>query len=210
MLYIFDWDGTLSNSTTKIISCMQKAAKETGLPSRPDETIKNIIGLGLPEAIRLLYPEASSSKADDLQVHYVENFVSDDANPSPFFPGVMKTLEHLRDQGHMLTVATGKSRKGLDRVLKNLSMTSFFHSTRCADETASKPAPLMLEELLGEFSVGVDEAVMVGDTEYDMAMAHALGMAKIAVTYGAHHIDRLKTYDPVLCVDEFEKILTWS
>ncbi len=210
MLYIFDWDGTLSNSTTKIISCMQKAAEETGLPSLPDEAIKNIIGLGLPEAIRLLYPEASSSTVDDLQAHYVENFVSDDANPSPFFPGVMKTLEYLRDQGHMLTVATGKSRKGLDRVLKNLSMSSFFHSTRCADETASKPAPLMLEELLGEFSVGVDEAVMVGDTEYDMAMAHALGMAKIAVSYGAHHIDRLKTYDPVLCVDEFEQILNWS
>lgn len=210
MLYIFDWDGTLSNSTTKIIACMQKAADDAGVEPVADAEIKNIIGLGLPEAIQQLYPEATPAKAEVLQANYVANFVSDDELPSPFFPGVMKTLEHLKALGHTLTVATGKSRQGLDRVLQNLSMQSFFHSSRCADETASKPNPLMLEELLQEFSVGVEEAVMIGDTEYDMAMAHSLGMAKIAVSYGAHHIDRLKNYDPVLCVDNFEQILDWQ
>ncbi|MFL0809443.1 MAG: HAD-IA family hydrolase [Agarilytica sp.] len=209
MLYIFDWDGTISDSAPKIIACMQKAAEDAGLDVLDDHTIKNIIGLGLPEAIHALYPEITPNKAEALRLNYVDHFVNDDVNPSPFFPGVMETLHQLLDQGHMLTVATGKSRKGLNRVWQNLSMESFFHGSRCADETASKPNPLMLEELLLEFDVSVEEAVMIGDTEYDMAMAHSLGMKKIAVSYGAHHIDRLKNYEPVLCVDEFDKILSW-
>lgn len=210
MLYIFDWDGTLSDSAPKIIGCMQRAAEDAGLDVLDDDTIKNIIGLGLPEAIHTLYPDVTPDKAESLRANYVDHFVNDDVKPSPFFPGVMETLEHLLAQGHTLAVATGKSRKGLCRVWKNLSMETFFHGSRCADETASKPNPLMLQELLKEFSVAVEEAVMIGDTEYDMEMAHSLGMAKIAVSYGAHHIDRLKSYDPVLCVDDFEKILDWE
>lgn len=209
VLYIFDWDGTLSNSTPKIISCMQRAAEDAGLPVLEDNTIKNIIGLGLPEAIHALYPNVTAKQMEDLRLHYVDHFVNDDAVPSPFFPGVMDTLENLHAQGHTLAVATGKSRKGLARVWQNLDMETFFHGSRCADETASKPHPLMLEQLLEEFSTPVEEAVMVGDTEYDMAMAHTLGMARIAVSYGAHHIDRLKSFDPVLCVDEFSAILEW-
>ncbi len=210
MLYIFDWDGTISDSAPKIISCMQRAAEDAGLSVLDDDTIKNIIGLGLPEAIHALYPDIDAERAEALRIRYADHFINDDVKPSPFFPGVMNTLEHLREQGHSLAVATGKSRKGLHRVWTNLSMETFFHSSRCADETASKPNPLMLEELLLEFSVPVEEAVMIGDTEYDMAMAHTLGMAKIAVSYGAHHIDRLKNYEPVLCVDDFEKILDWD
>ncbi len=188
---------------------MQRAAEDAGLPVLDDDTIKNIIGLGLPEAIHALYPSIMSTQEEALRLHYVDHFVNDDAVPSPFFPGVMDTLENLRMQGHTLTVATGKSRKGLLRVWENLEMEAFFHGSRCADETASKPHPLMLEQLLEEFTVPAEEAVMVGDTEYDMAMAHALGMPRIAVSYGAHHIDRLKTFDPVLCVDEFGAILDW-
>lgn len=210
MLYIFDWDGTISDSAPKIISCMQKAAEDAGVDVLDDEKIKNIIGLGLPEAIHALYPDISPEKAESLRVNYADHFVNDDVKPSPFFPGVMETLHTLLERGHMLTVATGKSRKGLNRVWKNLSMETFFHGSRCADETASKPNPLMLEELLVEFDVSIEEAVMIGDTEYDMAMAHKIGMKKIAVSYGAHHVDRLKSYDPVLCVDEFSTILEWE
>ena len=209
MLYIFDWDGTLSDSAEKIVSCMQRAAEDSSLEVLDDEAIKNIIGLGLPEAIKTLYPDIAESELENYRQNYVTHFIKDDAEPSPFFPGVVDTLVQLKEQGHHLTVATGKSRRGLNRVLKNLDMENFFHSTRCADETASKPNPLMLEELLEEFSVPVEETVMVGDTEYDMAMAHILGMPRIAVSYGAHHISRLQAYEPDLCVDEFEEILKW-
>lgn len=206
MLIIFDWDGTISDSTAKIISCMQHAATDSGIDVLDDATIKNVIGLGLPEAIATLYPELGSRQREALRQHYAEHFVRSDVTPSAFFPGVLDTLEQLRAEGHTLTVATGKSRKGLDRVLQNLAMDGFFHASRCADETASKPNPRMLSELITQFSVPVEQAVMVGDTEYDMAMAHALGMGKIAVSYGAHHIDRLKLFNPLLCVDEFSEI----
>ncbi len=209
MLFIFDWDGTISDSAEKIIGCMQAAAREVQLPVLPSHTIKNIIGLGLPEAIHSLYPDISDDQAEALREHYAAHFIKNDVKPSPFFPGVQHTLEKLLECGHTLTVATGKSRKGLQRVWKNLDMEAFFHGSRCADETASKPNPLMLTELLEEFSVDVQEAVMVGDTEYDMAMAQAIDIPRIAVSYGAHHIDRLRVYDPILCCDSFDEILNY-
>lgn len=209
MLYIFDWDGTISNSAAKIVSCMQAATDQAGLPRLPDEAIRNIIGLGLPEAVASLYPGVSESQLQRVREGYSAFFTDADVAPSPFFDGVMETLNTLAEQGHLLTVATGKSRRGLDRVLSKLALTTFFHGSRCADETASKPDPKMLLELLAEFDIPVSEAVMIGDTEYDMAMAREIGMSRIAVSFGAHHIDRLKPYDPELCVDHFADILTW-
>ena len=210
MLYIFDWDGTISNSAEKIIRCMQQAAVSAGIQPRDDAAIKNIIGLGLPEAISALYPNISTLAADAIRDGYSEHFIAADVTPSPFFPGAAEAMNVLRDQGHHLAVATGKSRRGLDRVLGRLGMNAFFHDSRCADETASKPDPKMLWELLNAFELSPTEAVMIGDTEYDMAMAHAIGMPKIAVSFGAHHIDRLKTYQPELCVDRFDEILNWQ
>lgn len=189
---------------------MQKAASDVGLAPLGDDEVKNIIGLGLPEAIRVLYPKASNKEADELRDCYSEHFIAHDVQPSSFFPGAMETLERLKSQGNKLTVATGKSRKGLDRVLTRLNLTSFFDATRCADETASKPHPLMLEELVAEFDVPLSQAVMIGDTEYDMAMALEIGMPKVAVTYGAHHIDRLMVYKPEMCIDRFEQLLDWQ
>jgi len=210
MLLIFDWDGTISDSAAKIVACMQDAAEQCGQRICSAEEIKNIIGLGLPEAMRALYSGISDKDSEQMQKAYASHFVAADVQPSPFFSGAMETMQALRDAGHYLAVATGKSRHGLDRVLERLDLQDFFHSTRCADETASKPQPLMLQELLEEFSCDLGDAVMIGDTEYDMAMAKAIGMDKIAVSYGAHHIDRLKPYDPVLCVDEFAQMLGWS
>lgn len=210
MFFIFDWDGTISNSASKIVACMQQAAKDCGLEVLNDETIRNIIGLGLPEAIQALYPAIDARQAQALRDGYADHFVKNDVKPSPFFPGVMDTLNALKSQGFILAVATGKSRKGLDRVLDNLELNSFFHGSRCADETASKPHPLMLSELLAEFEVSAEQAVMVGDTEYDMAMAAELNMPRIAVSYGAHHIDRLKNYAPNMCIDDFSQILNWQ
>ena len=144
-----------------------------------------------------------------IRIEYSNFFRAEDTVPSPFFAGAMETMEHLREQGFLVSVATGKSRQGLDRVLANLEMQDFFHASRCADETASKPHPQMLSEILEELSVSVDQAVMVGDTEYDMGMAKNIGMKKIAVSYGAHKLERLKKYEPEMCIDEFSQIKNW-
>ena len=207
MLYIFDWDGTLSDSTDKIIRCMHQACDQIELPRCTDAEVKNIIGLGLREALRKLYPGIDQTRADELKAAYSEIFIADTTHP-PFFDGVLATLERLKTEGHTLTIATGKSRRGLDRILTDAGLSDFFEASRCADETASKPQPKMLEELLAEFAVQAEDAVMVGDTEYDMEMAQRINMPRIAVSYGAHHIERLRPYEPVLCLDTFPEILS--
>lgn len=210
MLFIFDWDGTLSDSKAKITKAMQLAALDMNWVPLEDHYIHNIIGLGLPEAIQRLYPDVALVDRQALRDAYARHFLLlDEARPSDFFPGVIDTLERLRADGHTLTIATGKSRKGLDRILGVLGVGDFFHATRCADETASKPDPLMLKELLQEFDVHASDAVMIGDTEYDMEMARRIDMPRIAVSYGAHHVDRLHMYGPELCLDQFEQLLAW-
>jgi len=207
---IFDWDGTLSDSTSKIVTCLQKAAQTAGFPVLADDVICNIIGLGLPEAMERLYPDLNDDQKDQVRLHYVKHFLAADQTPSPFFAGVEEGLATLRDSGFKMAVATGKSRRGLDRVLDRLNMRSYFDASRCADETRSKPHPLMLEELLLEMDVDADKAVMVGDTEYDMEMAENACVHRIAVSYGAHHLDRLKPYWPVLCADHFSECVEWA
>jgi phosphoglycolate phosphatase len=209
VLLIFDWDGTLSDSAAKIIDCVQKAAQSTDFPVLEDEAIRNIIGLGLPEAMQCLYPDLNAHDREQIRLKYVEHFLASDQVPSPFFDGVIKGLEQLREANYTMAVATGKSRRGLDRVLVDANMQQYFDGSRCADETASKPHPLMLHELLEEFDVPPEQAIMVGDTEYDMAMAESAAMPRVAVSYGAHHIDRLTRYNPLLSVDSFTEFVGW-
>lgn len=210
MLFILDWDGTLSNSAEKIVSCVQDAASALALPVQSEMNIKNIIGLGLPEAVLTLYPHFDAPQVQTFSKKYSEIFTERDKNPSEFFPEVMETLESLKDRGNKLAIATGKSRRGLNRVLNNLKLENFFHATRCADETESKPSPLMLHELMDEMKVDVSLSVMVGDTEWDMEMAKRAGMKKIAVNYGAHSPQRLQACSPELAVDRFSELLTWQ
>ena len=209
MLVIFDWDGTLLNSADKIVRCMQASIRELGLPERSDLEIREIIGLGLPEAIAQLFGPLREEQLLSLRQTYAGHYVAADRTPCEFFPGVLDTLEQLRGDGHQLAVATGKSRRGLERVLESLSLQDFFHASRCADETRSKPDPLMLHELLDETGFTAADAVMVGDTEFDMAMARNAGVRRVAVSYGAHGIDRLRAYDPVLCLDRFSDLHPW-
>ncbi|MFT6101646.1 MAG: phosphoglycolate phosphatase, partial [Candidatus Endobugula sp.] len=185
MLLIFDWDGTLSDSTSKIVTCLQKAAETTGFPVLEDDVICNVIGLGLPEVMERLYPRLGDDEKEQVRLHYVEHFLATDKTPSPFFYGVEKGLRSLRSAGFKMAVATGKSRRGLDRVLDRLDMRSYFDASRCADETLSKPHPLMLEELLLEMDVSAGKAMMIGDTEYDMEMAQKANVHRVAVSYGA-------------------------
>lgn len=210
MLFIFDWDGTLSDSTGIITRAMQQAARGLGLPVPEDHQVHDIIGLGMPEALARLFPGSDAKAHEALRDSYAAHYVAaEQAEPPQLFPGVMETLTHLRDQGYQLAVATGKSRLGLNRVFKTMGLEQFFHASRCADETASKPHPLMLRELLEHFRTSAEEAVMIGDTEYDMDMGLRAQMPRIAVSYGAHHIDRLRPFEPELCMDEFPELLNW-
>lgn len=208
MLFVFDWDGTLSDSTDKIVACMRAAASDLSLPELSPLEVREIIGLSLPEAIARLYPSESGSARRELASGYGAHFAAADETPSLFFPGVVDTLAELKVLGHSIAVATGKSRRGLDRVLGRLGMDDFFDATRCADEAESKPSPLMLNELLFHFRCSPSAAVMVGDTEFDMEMARRAGVSRVAVSFGAHHVDRLREYSPVLCLDEIPQILS--
>lgn len=209
MLLIFDWDGTLSDSTGKIVRCLQSAARSHGVEAPANDAARDIIGLALPVAMARLFPELGEADQCRLTSRYSEHFLADEEQVSPFYPGVEKALAGFREAGYRMAVATGKSRKGLERVLDAHGWADYFDATRCADETASKPEPLMLQELLLHFGEQPDGALMVGDTEYDMAMARTIGMHRAAVSYGAHHIDRLRPYDPVLCMDRFPELSDW-
>lgn len=207
-LLIFDWDGTLSDSLARIAFCMQCAAKDHGLVPPSDLQVHEIVGLGLTEALQSLFPDVGDAQLiAALKESYSAHFMANDQVPSPFYPFVMESLVELRERGFLLAVATGKSRRGLDRVLKEKGLESFFDASRCADETRSKPDPLMLVELLGEFSLTPDQAIMVGDTEFDMGMAQRASMPGLAVSYGAHRAERLHRYSPIACVDCFSQVV---
>lgn len=209
-IFIFDWDGTLVDSAAKIINCMQGAAEQLRLDSLEPVLIKNIIGLGLPEAIRTLYPGMGERDVDRYREAYSRLFVEADQIQCELFSGVGDSLLRLKESGHILAVATGKSRKGLDRALVQRGWLGFFDVTRCADETASKPDPRMLKEILWDLGGSAEAAVMIGDTEFDMAMAQSVNVDRIAVSYGAHSIDRLTPYKPIGCIDNFSDVLKYS
>ena len=209
-LVIFDWDGTLMDSAARIVSCMQAAARDAGWGEPSEAAVRDIIGLGLPEAIARLCPGIDPGRAELLRSRYAFHFVEGDATPMHFFPGVEAGLARLHgNAGQRLAVATGKSRRGLDRVFRESGSGRWFHASRTADETLSKPHPRMLEELLAELGVDVGEAVMVGDTEYDLEMARALGMDRVAVTYGVHAPERLAVSRPVFIAEAAPELFDW-
>lgn len=208
-LLIFDWDGTLADSIGRIVTSMQEAAQRAGRAERDDEAIKGIIGLGLPEAILTLYPDMAAEQVIAFRQHYANTYIALDAEPSPLFVGVVESLEAFHAQGYRLAVATGKARRGLDRVLKAHGWERFFDVTRAADETASKPDPLMLNQILAHCDMRPEQALMVGDASFDLLMARNAGIDSVAVSYGAQSIERLRDFDPVLEVDHFPELRGW-
>lgn len=208
-LLIFDWDGTLSDSVARISTCIQLAAEDHRLPIPGFDAAKEIIGLGLQEAIAQLFPQANAEMVKAFSATYSAHYRDQDQQPCAFFPGVVDTLNELRAQNYLLAVATGKSRAGLDRVLLATELGDLFHSSRCADETRSKPHPLMLQELLTQHGMMPQQAVMVGDTEFDMEMAVNAKVPRIAVSYGAHEAHRLDAYSPITCLDSFSDIINY-
>ena len=201
-LVIFDWDGTLVDSADLIVTCMQAAFDDVELSVPSPDQIKNIIGLGLNEAIIELNGPTSGSMVEALRDRYSVHFHKNDVDELNVFHGIYGLLEAINSQERISAVATGKSRKGLKRGLSRFRRSELFQTTRCADETRSKPHPLMLEEILAETGVSLDRAVMVGDSIYDMEMAKNLGMDSVAVTYGVHSAGRLGIYEPVAVVDD--------
>ncbi|MBL4607398.1 MAG: HAD-IA family hydrolase [Pseudomonadales bacterium] len=206
-LVVFDWDGTLMDSAAKIVSCMQSAARDEGIIPPGQKEVEEIIGLGLPQALERLFPSESSTVRTVLQAQYSTHYAENDKTHTPFFPGVEEGLAELGRLGYTLAVATGKSRRGLDRVLNNTNVGQFFSGSRCADETASKPDPLMLYELMDELACAPERVLMVGDTEYDMEMARNAGVVPVAVSYGVHDVERLHAYHPRYCVDEMSQLI---
>ncbi|EZQ12197.1 HAD family hydrolase [Acinetobacter sp. Ver3] len=202
-LIIFDWDGTLFDSVGQIVESLKFAAQQFNQPLT-DEDAKSIIGLGLPEVAQVLFPQVPDLHEAILQsysAHYVEHSKHD-----RWFDGVAEMLHDLKESGIHLAVATGKSRKGLDRVLGQTQSVSLFSATRAASETKSKPDPLMLAEILAETGFNADQAIMVGDTSYDLEMALNIRMPSVGVTYGVHVPEVLQQYHPLAVVDSIDEL----
>lgn len=209
-LLIFDWDGTLVDSVGRIVESMRLAAAACELLPRDDEAIKGIIGLGLVEAIEVLHPELREPlRVERFRRLYSEAYLAFEAEPSALFPGVAEALEAFRAQGYRLAVATGKSRHGLERVLAGHGWLDYFDITRCADETASKPDPLMLHEILAHCRVAPERALMVGDSVFDLQMAGRAGVDSVAVGYGAQPLSVLRGHGPRLAIEEFNELRAW-
>lgn len=195
------------DSTERIVACLGKAAEDAQLPTLAPNAYQQIIGLGLREAIRELYPNIADAQVEAMRDSYSQHFVAAEKTPNPLFPGALSVLESLCAKGVQMAVATGKSRRGLDRVWASTGLGEWFNTSRCADETESKPSPLMLEEILAEAKLEPEQAVMVGDTSFDLEMAQRIGMDRIGVSYGAHSIEVLKQYQPKAIIEHMSDLL---
>ena len=207
-LIVFDWDGTLLDSAGAIAACIQAAARDLGLTVPSDEAARHVIGLGLADALMRAMPEVDMALYPQVAERYRYHFLSQDHELS-LFPGANALIRALHGENLLLGVATGKSRLGLSRALQHSGLGPYFHATRTADETFSKPHPAMLEELMAELGVGPESTLMVGDTTHDLQMANNAGVASIAVSFGAHPREALLAEQPLACFDRFADLGDW-
>ncbi|MDR2690488.1 MAG: HAD-IA family hydrolase [Azoarcus sp.] len=207
-LIVFDWDGTLMDSTVAIARAIQAASIDLGLPPPSDERARHVIGLGLSEALAHVVPDLAPRDYHKMSLSYRRHYLAF-SETLALFPGVPAMLDWLSAQGHLLAVATGKSRLGLTHVLAQSGMGNYFHATRCADESISKPHPAMLEELMCELGVTAERTLMIGDTTHDLQMARNAGVAGIGVTYGAHPHDALAAESPLACIATSQDLDAW-
>lgn len=207
-LLVFDWDGTLMDSADVIVASVQGAFRDLGYAPPAAEAARHIIGLGLTEAIQALHPGLDSITHERLAERYRHHFIGRD-QAIPLFDGVGDGIRALRDAGFTLAVATGKSRRGLDRVLRSSGLGTYFHASRCADECFSKPHPQMLLELLEETGVAPERALMIGDTAHDLQMARNANVAAIGVAYGAHPREALLEHAPLALFDDYGALQRW-
>ena len=207
-LIAFDWDGTLFDSTAIIVRCIQAAVRDVGGTVPTDKEAAYVIGMGLMQALAHAAPDVPPEKYTELgnryRFHYIQH--QDDLS---LFDGVLPLLNDLRERGHLLAVATGKSRRGLDEALHSVDLRGVFDGSRTADQTAGKPHPLMLQELMAEFDVAPERLLMIGDTTHDLQMAVNAGCASVGVSYGAHEPDVFHALNQLAVAHSVRELHDW-
>lgn len=206
---VFDWDGTLMDSERHIVDCLRVAIAAVGEPEKADAELRQVIGLGLLEAVSRLLPERSETERKQAMDAFRAEFLSERPVPSELFAGAEELLHSLSGQGYLLAVATGKSRRGLDKVLQQTGLEPLFAATRTADETFSKPHPAMLEEILVDLDTAPCRALVVGDTEFDLQMARNARVPAVGVSYGVHSVERLQKAEPLAIFDALPELGYW-
>ena len=206
-LIVFDWDGTLIDSAGTIVQCIQEAARDLGIEVPPAERARHVIGLGLHDSLRHAVPGLPVERYREFADQYRKHFLARQ-DSMLLFPGIRVLLEELRKE-RLLAIATGKSRRGLDRALDADDLRRFFAGSRCADETNPKPHPAMLLELMEALQIDKENTLMVGDTSHDLEMARAAGVDALAVTYGAHDETGLRACSPLGCFPTVDALGTW-
>lgn len=207
-LIVWDWDGTLSDSTGMITQAIVSAAEHVGLKPLDPKEARNAIGLGVTHFIRKLYGEISTVQAQELAKQYRINYFAAE-HEIPLVEGAKETIIELNKRGHKVAVATGKGRRGLDMALARSGISNYLHATKTVDECFSKPHPQMLDELMDELVVLPNRTLMIGDSSYDLQMAQNAEVASVGVTFGAQSKEKLLTYNPIEIFDEFSELSTW-
>lgn len=208
VLIVFDWDGTLLDSAGAIVRSIQAACRDLELPEPSDAQARHVIGLGLEDAMRQAVPALPPARYQAMVERYRHHYLAGDRHLA-LFDGVPALLSRLRGAGHLLAVATGKSRLGLERALDHSGLRPLFLGSRCADECHSKPHPQMLEQLMQEFGAEPAQTLMIGDTSHDLLMARNAGVDGLAVAYGAHTRDHLLMHAPVACLHSVGQLDQW-
>ncbi len=207
-LLVFDWDGTLMDSAAHIAAALQAAFRDLALPVPTDEKARHVIGLGLEDAMMYLHPTLERHRYEEVVERYRVHFLTGDQDIG-LFPTVAEGIPSLRQEGYLMAVATGKSRRGLDRSLNVTGLSSYFHCSRCADEGFPKPHPEMLLTIMENLSVLPQRTLMIGDTTHDLQMAQNANVAAVAVAYGAHLPEVLAEMKPLGFVNSFENLMQW-
>ena len=207
-LIVFDWDGTLFDSTALIVRCIQQACRDIGAAVPSDVDAAYVIGLGLQDALRHAVPGLAVERYPALGLRYRHHYFASQHELS-MFPGTLAMLQALKARHHWLAVATGKGRRGLDEALAHAQLKGLFDGTRTADETASKPDPRMLNELMREFGTDPTRTLMIGDTTHDLQLARNAGTARVAVSYGAHDPEAFEAFEPLTIAHSTRELHDW-
>ena len=207
-LLIFDWDGTLMDSAGVIVDSIQRACEDIGLSAPSDHASRQIIGLGLTQALQALLPDLPADDYPRLVERYRHHYLGRDEQ-IPLFEGVASGIQQLHGHGFQLAVATGKSQLGLSRALESSGLGAWFAATRCADQTHSKPHPAMVLELIDEQDADPVRTLVIGDTSHDLLMASNAGVASLGVTYGAHEAHDLHPHAPLALMNSFAEVHAW-
>jgi phosphoglycolate phosphatase len=207
-LVVFDWDGTLFDSTALIVQCIQSACRDVGIAVPSDTDAAYVIGLGLHDALRHAAPGLPPERYPELGQRYRQHYWARQ-HELVLFPGTLEMLQALKGRNHLLAVATGKNRRGLDEALKQAQLHGLFDATRTADETAGKPHPLMLQELMAELGVAPERTLMIGDTTHDLQLAVNAGTARVGVSYGAHESEAFDDFAPLFVAHSTRELHDW-